>query len=288
MAQDYELYKGLLITEYIIILLPSLLFLKLKGYSIKKTLKLNPIDAKEIIISILLILFSYPVAVFFNYIGFVFLHYFGEIKPSPIPIPSNYGEFLIGFLIIALSPGICEEIMFRGLVLNSYRKLGKRKAVIYSAILFGIFHFNAQNLLGPIYLGVILGIIYIKTDSIYSSIICHTTNNTVALGLGTFLNLNGENLDLNIEEINMLGSSELLLSLFSLGIVALIFGILSYKLVNLLDNKREELNEIDNFMSGEELIWETSQRKNLYIYEILPLIIVIVVFVILNYLFFFK
>ncbi len=64
-AQARELYTGLLITEYIIILLPSLLYLKLKGYYIKETLKLNSVDFKEIIISILLILFSYPVAVFF-------------------------------------------------------------------------------------------------------------------------------------------------------------------------------------------------------------------------------
>ncbi|NMA86419.1 MAG: CPBP family intramembrane metalloprotease [Tissierellia bacterium] len=286
-AQARELYTGLLITEYIIILLPSLLYLKLKGYYIKETLKLNSVDFKEIIISILLILFSYPVAVFFNYIGFVFLHYFGEIKPNPVPIPSNTRELLTGFLIIALSPGICEEIMFRGLVLNAYKSLGNKKAIIYSAILFGIFHFNAQNLLGPIYLGIILGIIYIKTNSIYPSIIGHTTNNTIALALGTYFNLKGGNPDLNIEEINMIGTGELFIALFSLALVALIFGILSYKLIKLLDNKNEDLDEIDDFIS-EELIDKLDERNNLHILETLPLLVVLVVFIRLNYLFFFQ
>ncbi len=64
--------------------------------------------------------------------------------------------------------------------------LERKKAIIYSAILFGIFHFNVQNLLGPIYLGLLFGIIAYKTDSIYPTIIGHTVNNTIALTIGYF------------------------------------------------------------------------------------------------------
>ncbi len=52
---------------------------------------------------------------------------FTEIKPSPVPIPSGLKEYLIGFIIIALTPGICEEAMFRGMVMSSYDSLGKRR-----------------------------------------------------------------------------------------------------------------------------------------------------------------
>jgi hypothetical protein len=287
-AQATELYSGLLITEYLIIMLPTVAYLKLRGYSIKSSLKFNPIGFREIILSILIIVCSYPVAVFFNYIGFIILDYIAEIKPSPIPIPSTYSEFVIGFLIIALSPGICEEIMFRGLVLNAYKSIGKKKAIIYSGILFGLFHFNLQNLLGPIYLGIILGIIYLKTDSLYSTIIGHTANNTIALALGTYFNIFGEKYNLNIEEVNMVETEELLLSLLSLGIMALIFGFLSYKLLKLLgrDNNIGS-REIDNFLPKEQLIIELNQKSSLNIYEILPILVVLIFFIILNYLYFF-
>ena len=86
----------------------------------------------------------------------------------------------------------------------------------------------------------------------------------------------------------MLETGQVLLSLFSLAMVALVFGILSYKLIKLLGNGSGELNEIDNFISEEELILGLKQKKGLNIYEGFPLLIVIVVFVILNYLFFFK
>lgn len=76
--------------------------------------------------------------------------------------------------------------MFRGTMMNSYRNLGRNKAIIYSAILFGIFHLNLQNLLGPIFLGLILGITAYKTNSIYSSILGHTLSNGIALTIGYF------------------------------------------------------------------------------------------------------
>lgn len=287
-AQENQLYIGLLITEYLIIMLPIITYIKLRGYSIKETLKLNSIGLREIIISILIILSSYPVAVFFNYIGFIILHYIGEIKPSPIPIPSTYREFLISFFIFALSPGICEEIMFRGFVLNAYKSLGKKKTIIYSGILFGLFHFNLQNLLGPIYLGIILGMIYIKTNSLYSSIIGHAVNNTIALAIGAYFNLGEDNYNLNMEEINMIGTSELLLSLFILGITAIIFGVLSYRLLKLLDNKSNmNLNERNNFLPDEQVILELHQKNTLNIYEIIPILVVLMCFIKINYLYFF-
>lgn len=289
-AQKTNLHMGLLITEYLIIMLPTVTYLKLRGYTLKKTLKLNPINFKDIIVIILIIISSYPVAVFFNYIGFIFLHFFAEIKPSPIPIPATSIEFIISFLIIALTPGICEEIMFRGFILNAYKDFGKKKAIIYSAILFGIFHFNVQNLLGPIYLGIILGVIFLKTNSLYSSIIGHTANNTIALIIGySFSNSNGvEEINVNVDQMNMLGAEELLISLIGLGIIALSFGFLSYKLIKLLNTGYEkDLVEINNFLPKEELIDKLYQRDNLNGYEILPIIVVVVIFILLNYLYFF-
>lgn len=185
-AQSREVYSGLLITEYVIILLPNLIYLKSRNLSLKKVLRLNKISFKQVGYIILITIFSYPIAIFVNTLMLTILSFFGETIPSTVPIPDNLPMYFFGLFVIALAPGICEEVMFRGTMMNSYRNLGRNKAIIYSAILFGIFHLNLQNLLGPIFLGLILGITAYKTNSIYSSILGHTLSNGIALTIGYF------------------------------------------------------------------------------------------------------
>ncbi len=76
--------------------------------------------------------------------------------------------------------------MFRGVILNAYNKLGYRKSIIITGVLFGLFHFTILNFVGPAILGIIFGIMVYKTNSLYSSIIAHTVNNGIALTIGYF------------------------------------------------------------------------------------------------------
>ncbi|MCW7999064.1 hypothetical protein CFK35_14275 [Clostridium sp. cpc1] len=67
-AQSREIYSGLLITQYLIILLPTILYLRIRGYSLKNTLRLNKISMKQIVLIPLIVIFAYPVGAFLNYI----------------------------------------------------------------------------------------------------------------------------------------------------------------------------------------------------------------------------
>ncbi len=58
LVQSKEIYLGLIITEYLIILLPTITYLKARGYSLKKVLKLNKISAKEVALIFLIVIFS--------------------------------------------------------------------------------------------------------------------------------------------------------------------------------------------------------------------------------------
>lgn len=187
-AQSREIYSGLLITEYILILLPSILYIKIKGLSIKKTLKLNRISPKQILYVIGITIFTYPIAIFFNLIVITVLSLFGELNQGMVPIADSAPLFLFSVFVIAITPAICEEVMFRGVIMNAYENISKRKAIIYSAILFGIFHINIQNLVGPVLLGLIFGITVYKTNSIYAGMIGHGINNGIAITIGYFAN----------------------------------------------------------------------------------------------------
>lgn len=287
-VQSIEIYTGLLITESLIILLPVLLYLKIKGYSIKETLTLNRVNSKQIIYTIIIILLSYPIAVFFNYVGIILLSKYGRILPSSVPIPTSTTELILGFITISVTPGICEEVMFRGMMMKSYEPIGKKKAIIYSAVLFGLFHFNLQNLLGPTFLGIIFGILVYRTNSIITSVIAHATNNLIALLIG-FYSSRGEEIPAeSLSSIPITEEEMLIYGAIALGTIALILGLIVYKLIKSMPTKAEPSNEetfhIQDIECNEVRIY---RERNMDLIESLPLILLIIIFLIFNYRIFF-
>lgn len=276
-VQQRELFSGLIITQYIIILLPNILYLKLRGFSLKKVLKLNPISIKESIQVVFIMIFSYPFAIFLNAVFLMFLQNFTEIVPSPIPVPTNINELLLGFFVIAISPGICEEVMFRGTFLNAYSKLGYKKAIIISSLLFGLYHFNIFNFIGPVFLGILFGIMVYKTDSIYSSMIGHTVNNGLALVILYLIN-KYEHLinDIGTNGTETLPVGGLIMGLTVIGILASISMGIAYILLKKLPDKRQEI-EVEN-VGGNDL-----KSSPFAIAEYFPIIITMVIFIVLNY-----
>ncbi|MBD5454759.1 MAG: CPBP family intramembrane metalloprotease [Lachnospiraceae bacterium] len=76
---------------------------------------------------------------------------------------------------------IVEEILMRGLVLgglkNTYGVVG---ALFISALFFAILHFNMVQTLSAFVCGIILGLLYIKTNSILCCIIAHCGYNLLS------------------------------------------------------------------------------------------------------------
>lgn len=276
MVQLKEVYSGLLITEFIIILLPNLAYLKFKGYSLKKVLRLNKISFEQGIYAVFIMIFAYPFAVILNIIMISILSKFTSIIPSGIPLPSNLKEFGLGLFVMAIAPGICEEIMFRGTMLDSYSKFGYKKGIVITAFLFGIFHFNLFNFIGPIFLGLILGILAYKTNSIFTSIIGHTINNSIALTLGFFVTKYSSQLD---EMANQSVDIDPAMQLIVSSIMLLVIGAGSLFMLILLIKKIPNYNYSLDVNEYEELIIE---KKSNGIIDFLLVLVVIVIFLFIN------
>ncbi|KNF07463.1 putative abortive infection protein [Gottschalkia purinilytica] len=245
-AQQNNIYSGIFITEYLIILLPIMLYLVVRKYDLKSNLRLNKITLKQCFITILIMIFSYPVAIFFNYIVIVIMNIIGmEIAPSPLPISKTSSQFILGFLMFALSAGICEEVMFRGFIMKSYEKLGKWKAIVISGVLFGVFHFNIQNLFAPIFLGILLGYMVYKTNSIYTSIIGHTMNNSIALILTKIASSPDMPAQTNID----INGTFLIIGLLVIGAFALVSFLVVYSLLGALPETKRVLENVDSINS---------------------------------------
>ena len=276
-VQSREVYSGLLITEYIIILLPNLLYLKFRGYSLKEVLRLNPISLKQIVYVILIMIFAYPVEIFLNAVVLSIINSFSDTLPTSVPIPTNMREYFIGMFVIALAPGICEEVMFRGTMKSAYDRLGHTKSIIITAILFGIFHFNIMNLVGPTFLGIILGVLIHKTNSILASILGHTLNNGIALTIGFLITKNSNLIDDMANNSPMIPEkTQMVITLVTLGV----FAAVSMSIVYILLKKIPSTNNNLDVNEYTEIIFKEDKMKSV---KYAPVMIIFIAFVILNF-----
>jgi membrane protease YdiL (CAAX protease family) len=99
---------------------------------------------------------------------------------------SSKSNIQINYIMILLILGtatavIREELYFRGIILTLFRK-NINMAIIFSTILFGIFHFSEGGLtiINSLFLGLAYAVITILTESIFPSIIFHFVNNIMA------------------------------------------------------------------------------------------------------------
>ena len=81
---------------------------------------------------------------------------------------------------------VFEEFIFRGIILESLLRRHRRMvSVVVSAALFAIVHFQPAVVFTAFVSGLVLGTIYLHTNSIFATIILHSINNAVAYSLIT-------------------------------------------------------------------------------------------------------
>lgn len=90
--------------------------------------------------------------------------------------------FIISFVIVSISPAICEEAVFRGVVMHSFDN-GKNKwiAIVVTGLIFGAFHGNIWRFVPTALLGIMLGYIVYETDNMIYGVLFHAINNAMPL-----------------------------------------------------------------------------------------------------------
>lgn len=82
-------------------------------------------------------------------------------------------------VMAVISAPILEEIIFRGIIMKGLVNKGwePRKAILVSALVFGLVHGNPWQFVGAVLLGTVLGLVYYKTESLLMPILLHAFNN---------------------------------------------------------------------------------------------------------------
>lgn len=115
----------------------------------------------------------------------------GDAVTNPVDQIGAYPTILNILLGCVIAP-VSEELMFRKLLLDRLRPYGGRFAVIASALCFGLFHGNLNQLFYAVAIGLVLGYVALRTGRIWQNILLHAMINFISVGLLPLLEPLGE------------------------------------------------------------------------------------------------
>lgn len=126
-------------------------------------------------------------SVVFYFLSLVFPDYAAQILESDLlsggansQYPQLYNALML-FLLVVYAP-LVEELIFRGFLLQRWAtKWGIRNGLIASSLLFGVLHIN--NPVGLTLFGFLMGLLYVRSRSLWIPIACHSLNNLAAVGI---------------------------------------------------------------------------------------------------------
>lgn len=115
------------------------------------------------------------------------LEWISDLLPMPRSVQSFFANAfrkdILTLITLVIAAPILEEILCRGIVLQGLLKnYTPLKAILISAVFFGLIHLNPWQALPAFFGGLFLGWVYYRTQSIIPGMIIHATIN----GTGAF------------------------------------------------------------------------------------------------------
>lgn len=93
------------------------------------------------------------------------------------------GGSVIGMLLaFAVTPGVCEEVLFRGFLQSGLReKFGTLRLVLVVGLVFGVYHVQFEKVPTIALMGALLSLVCLRSGSIYLAMFLHIVNNGLGL-----------------------------------------------------------------------------------------------------------
>lgn len=143
---------GIVLTEAVAIFAPALFFRR--NFPAKTNKGMGLAEAALLTVAV------FPIILVINGIFLDALSRIYLLENQNLDLLRDAGLFK-QILTVALAPAVMEEFFFRGVLCERFARRSPRGAVVLSAALFALFHFEAQNSLAPFLFGLVLGYIYL-------------------------------------------------------------------------------------------------------------------------------
>ena len=166
---------GLVGTQILLILLPSLIFLRLSKLPFKETIRWRWPGGRLALLSVLLGIAILPFALWSGDFFIQLLGYTPDLPPGFFP--TTIGQAVLMLVAIVILAPFCEEILFRGLVQRPYESFGPWTAILLVGFLFVIFHLSLLRLFALIPVALLLGYLVWASNSVITAILAHAAYN---------------------------------------------------------------------------------------------------------------
>lgn len=168
----------------IFLVVPLMVWVAIRGFSWKKTFRWQSTSWKMILLAAGLGVTVWPLA---SAVSLPFEWILSQIGPAPeFPAPENLFQAIIFGVTVMLVAPVVEEPMFRGFVLRGWQSVGSWAAILVTGVLFGLLHGQLAQLPALTLVGILLGIIVLRSGSIIPGLILHGVFN--ALGFFSLIN----------------------------------------------------------------------------------------------------
>ena len=118
----------------------------------------------------------------------------------------GFGDYFLSIIVMALGPAIFEETFFRGGLQNILHKWTGRKwmPLIITSVVFSAIHFSYYGFIPRMALGIILGLLYLRSGSLWMSILAHFINNAFVVTVIFYLTSQGRPIEDAMEDTDPL------------------------------------------------------------------------------------
>ena len=175
-----------MLVSTLLIGVPVIFYLRFNGLSIRKRLRINSISIKTFL-SIIIISVGFIVII--DELDRIVYKLFGQPDflqelVEQLRITSIRNGIFIVFTTVIVAP-LVEEILFRGYLQKVLEESWEdiTKAILVTSIFFALVHLNLYWIVQIYLLGLVLGYLAWRTNSIFPGIILHGLNNGFAVAL---------------------------------------------------------------------------------------------------------
>ncbi|HEX5724121.1 MAG TPA: ABC transporter permease subunit/CPBP intramembrane protease [Longimicrobiaceae bacterium] len=191
--------RGLLLSEWLLLGLPAVAFAVAGPYDLRRTLTLRVPRPRALAGALLIALGGMPLGWAIGWL---------QIRLGLFPVDTellqalerlvtatDLRRFLWLLFLVALTPAVCEELVFRGVLLQGLsREVRAGRAIVLTALVFGAFHVSFETAIRFIptaWIGLLLGYVAWHTRSVLASMLMHFVNNGVAVAIVSLPALRG-------------------------------------------------------------------------------------------------
>ena len=148
-----------------------------------------------------------------------------NVMEQTAPVNSSAG--LVTLFFSALVAPVCEELIYRKLLLGSLRPMGDTPAILVSSLIFGLAHGNFDQFAYAALSGLVFGVIAVRYKSIVPTILLHVANNLlVSVSVYEQILLTGNKIvDTVIIAVSTVAKIVTFISYFAMPVIILVFGL---------------------------------------------------------------